>query len=167
MPTISTLYLNWHMCYVVMQYWHAHVHRELIRRSLYLQFSSQELSHQVTRSKCAPFWWHSIIHLIKRIYSSAYTRAWPIINLHLDDLGMWLTFPQQQTLGGHRGPDHKTVGLVKRVCQTLQLLRSIYPRPQGHRLLGQRHFGSVGNVSGSVRNCCCSDKYMLLGIIKL
>lgn len=38
-----------------------------------------------------------------------------------------LTFPQQETLRGHRGPDHKTVGLVKWVCQTLQFLGSIDP----------------------------------------
>lgn len=56
---------------------------------------------------------------------------------------VFLTFPQQQTLRGHRGPDHETVGLEQRVGQTLQFLRSIHPRPQGHGLLGQRQFGST------------------------
>lgn len=55
-----------------------------------------------------------------------------------------LTFPKQQTLRGHRGPDHETVGLVERVGQTLQFLGPIHPRPQGHSLLRQREFGSMG-----------------------
>lgn len=41
-----------------------------------------------------------------------------------------LTFPQQQALRGHRGPDHQAVGLVQRVGQVLQLLGPIHPRPQ-------------------------------------
>lgn len=56
---------------------------------------------------------------------------------------LFLTFPQQQTLRGHRRPDHKTVGLVKWVGQTLQLLRPIHPWPQGHSLFRQAQSGSM------------------------
>lgn len=45
-----------------MKYLHANVHREHIRLSPYLQVNLQGLSHQVTKIKCAPFWWHSIIN---------------------------------------------------------------------------------------------------------
>ncbi|TRY62502.1 hypothetical protein DNTS_033299 [Danionella cerebrum] len=43
-----------------------------------------------------------------------------------------LTLPQQQTLRCHRRPDDQVVGFIERVQESLQLLRSVHPGPQGH-----------------------------------
>lgn len=51
-----------------------------------------------------------------------------------------LTFPELQALWGHRGPDDKAVGLIKRVLEPAQLFRPVHPGPEGHGLLRQLQF---------------------------